>query len=327
MDPSTWAISVIRATRAEPPGRASADDERRATYGAALQQFDELLAAAANSGHASRPLPLFYALSQAGRALAAARCENWQVDSHGLAEDRAVTDDDPLLRRVQRRKRDNDAFSALCTALDAPDPFGSSHAAIEIGAAWAALPSLNGFLPHWGEQWYPVLQAFNRSSADEERVMNLHAPTRAPRPRDELSASAYPSLPAGFTFEPAEHPDIPLDPTTFRLGTARWGTPNTTPTVLSVTYSGPREHERWLLPAPPGSDQPFVPLTAWWVLLFGLSIVARYHPGLWSGALNLDSSDRAVPLGLLLDDALAAIPELIAEGLISANDADEEAGH
>lgn len=135
MAPSTWPISVIRATRAEPPGRANTDDERRATYGAALQQFDELLTAAAASGHASRPLPLFYALSQAGRALAAARCENWHVGSHGLAEKRSVTDDDPLLRRVQRRKRDDDAFSALCTALDAPDPFGSSNTAVEIGAA------------------------------------------------------------------------------------------------------------------------------------------------------------------------------------------------
>lgn len=325
MNSGTWPISVIRATRAEPPGRASSDNLRRATYGAALQQFDELLTAAAASGHASRPLPLFYALSQAGRALAAARCENWQVGSHGLAEDRSVADDDALLRRIQRRKRNDDAFTALCTALDAPDPFGSSGITIEIGAAWAALPSLNGFLPYWADEWHPVLEAFNQSMADEERVMNLHAPTRAPRPRDGLPGSAYPSVPADFTFEPAEHPEIPLNTTAFRLGTVRWGPPSTTPTVFDMTYSGLREHDRWLLPAPPGSDQPFVPLTAWWVLLFGLSIYARYHPGLWSGALNLDSSDRAVPLGLLLDDALESVPELIAEALIST-DSDEEAG-
>lgn len=81
MDSNTWALSVIRATRAEPPGRAGSDPDRRATYGAALQQFDELLAAAAVAGHASRPLPLFYALSQAGAPSlppAARRGRSWR---------------------------------------------------------------------------------------------------------------------------------------------------------------------------------------------------------------------------------------------------------
>ena len=323
MDSSTWAISVIRMTRAEPPGKASTDSDRRATYGASLQQFDELLDAAGASGHASRPLPLFYALSQAGRAIAAAHSETWRVRSHGLAEDRSAAGDDPLLRRVQRRARGDDAFSSVCAALNVPDPFGSSG--IEIGAAWAALPSLNGFLPHWAEEWYPVLQAFNDGLPDADRVMKLHAPSHAPRPRDGLPATAYPSVPAGFEFEPAEYPEIPLDPTTFRLGAVRWGPARTTPSVFDVTHSDTRERERWLLPAPPGSDQPFVPLTAWWVLLFGLSIFARYDPGLWSASLNLDSSDRAVPLRLLLDDALESVPDLIAEALISAGEDGDDA--
>ncbi|HEY4896574.1 MAG TPA: hypothetical protein VII01_10840, partial [Solirubrobacteraceae bacterium] len=122
-------------------------------------------------------------------------------------------------------------------------------------------------------------------------------------------------------FEAAEYRELPLTPTAFRLGAVRWGSPSTTPSVFDVTYSGTREHERWLLPAPPGSDQAFVPLTAWWVLLFGLSIFARYDPDLWSASLNLDSS---VPLRLLLDDALEAVPDLIAEALISAGDDEDD---
>jgi hypothetical protein len=51
-----------------------------------------------------------------------------------------------------------------------------------------------------------------------------------------------------------------------------------------------------------------VPLTAWWVLLFGMSIFARYDPGLWNTTLNLDRSGRAVSLRLLLDEALRGAP-------------------
>jgi YaaC-like Protein len=74
----------IRLTRAEPPGHAG-EDPRRATYGTALEQFEELISAASEASPAVRPLPLFYALSQAGRAIAAAYIpEKWRLYGHGL---------------------------------------------------------------------------------------------------------------------------------------------------------------------------------------------------------------------------------------------------
>src|SRR5947209_1161798 len=76
----------IRATRAAPPGHAGADNQRRSVYGSALAQFDELIGAASDVGAGSRPLPLFYALSQAGRAIAAAYADRtWRLRKHGLA--------------------------------------------------------------------------------------------------------------------------------------------------------------------------------------------------------------------------------------------------
>jgi hypothetical protein len=49
----------------------------------------------------------------------------------------------------------------------------------------------------------------------------------------------------------------------------------------------------------------------WWLLLFGLSIFARYHPELWAETLDVDRSEHAVPLEGVLDRALAIVPALI----------------
>lgn len=81
----------LRSTRANPPGRAAAEGLRRETYGAALQQFDDLMAAAAAIGPVSRPLPLYYAVLQAGKAIAAACADrDPPIEGHGLVEDRST---------------------------------------------------------------------------------------------------------------------------------------------------------------------------------------------------------------------------------------------
>jgi hypothetical protein len=125
-------------TRAKPPGRAGADDEpeRRATYVAALQQFDELMAAAAEVGSASRPLPLFYALSQAGRAIAAAHAgEDWDFHGHGL---RMREDGGALLERRAYATKSRSAFQVVADAVGSPALVGD----VEIGALWSSLPDL-----------------------------------------------------------------------------------------------------------------------------------------------------------------------------------------
>lgn len=75
----------IRGLRAAPPLLAEEGDRRR-VFGAALQQSEELFEASAAAGVASKPVPLFYALSQAGRAIAAAHNpdETWRIFGHGL---------------------------------------------------------------------------------------------------------------------------------------------------------------------------------------------------------------------------------------------------
>lgn len=60
-------------TRANLPRGVAGDLNRARVYRAALNQGEELVRAAQEIGPSSRPLPLFYAVAQAGRAIVAAR--------------------------------------------------------------------------------------------------------------------------------------------------------------------------------------------------------------------------------------------------------------
>jgi len=57
-------------------------------------------------------------------------------------------------------------------------------------------------------------------------------------------------------------------------------------------------------------------LMAWWALLFGLSMVARYEPAGWVSALRYDESELAAPLERLLEIGLDRVPELVLEALL-----------
>jgi hypothetical protein len=76
----------VRQQRADPPAIAGVEEDRREVFQSALAQAEELWDAAAVAGAASRPLPLFYCVSQAGRAVCAAwtKADEWRPRSHGL---------------------------------------------------------------------------------------------------------------------------------------------------------------------------------------------------------------------------------------------------
>jgi hypothetical protein len=302
---------------------ASEDPARRLLYGAALQQFDELLTAAETTGYASRPLPLFYALSQAGRAIAAAFAETSSIGAHGMSEDRSSGQELLLHRRFRRRATANDALSVICRALEIPDPFPEQGArAVDLGAAWAALPQLNAYIPDWAPSWAPVLGAYPSETGqlgDTPRKdapwISLFVTQYAPRENAALVPERYPQLPPNFCHDnvirrgQGRMSDV-------SLGTISWKAPPAS--GLEITHQGLEErNERWLLPAAEHASAPFTPLTAWWVLLFGLSIIARYDPAPWSQVLHLDdSSGYAVPLRLVLDEALTHLPWLVLAALM-----------
>lgn len=57
------------------------------------------------------------------------------------------------------------------------------------------------------------------------------------------------------------------------------------------------------------------PLLLWWILLFGLSLLARYEPADWRKALDPDVAGAAVLVESLLDEALHELPRLLTDAL------------
>ncbi|GAA3948309.1 YaaC family protein [Actinoplanes auranticolor] len=180
----TW--QDIRALRAAPTGFAVNDKGRQALFQAALGQAEELATAAAAVGYAASPLPLFYSLSQASRAIVAARHQGvkYTVKGHGLHFDvahrlpeRESTDldrtlygkvsppapprpaktcphCDEVITPVGRPTRQ--AFQVVAEATESAQLAGPA----ELGALWAANPDLTHVpIPEGFGRWPTVLDA------------------------------------------------------------------------------------------------------------------------------------------------------------------------
>lgn len=319
----------IRASRASPPHHASADPARRALYGAALAQFDELITAAHATGSASRPLPLFYALSQAGRVIAAAHLDApWVLRGHGLS---APVLDVPLLdvavyRRPGRDAYSSDSLSGVAAATDSSELPESAT----IGALWCSLPEAFELLPASHAPDAPPLRLAAehdpegiRLRTDPQHVYRVIVgfPGNGEQLAQQLPAY-YPTAGDAELFRPQGLPSAAGHHTQYGIGYLfRWPTTALTAAghETGLDQVAPDiDHEgcRWLRPAVAGVA--LSPLLTWWSLLFGLSMLARYEPATWTAALNYDTSELAAPLDELLHIALERVPELVFTALYPA---------
>lgn len=314
------ALREIRATRATPPGKASHEGLRREIYGAAIQQFEELLEAAANVGPASRPLPLFYALSQAGRAIVAAHGDDPEVFGHGLTEDKSGTGVTNLLQfRVQPARTRTGLFNAVARATHSGEVTGS----VPLGAVWAATPNTHRLPPGaWQDDWATALM-FGRvvsgatGKTVSAEILSMSGP---PEPNGvagvEQRLKRYPTLPADASKTVPAVEDV-TESGHWMIGSS-WSLEGEWQTLDAVAPEVGLDGGRWLIPRLPDESQLLSPLMLWWLLLFGLSLLARYKPALWVDALAVDGSDHAVPLEVLLDQAVEALPGLIYPALIGS---------
>lgn len=296
----------LRALRAAPPALAVS---RSGLFGASLEQAEQQFLAAASVGVQSRPLNLFYGLSQAGRAVAAALApaeESAQLSGHGIrcpgltqSVENPVVNFPNLL--VRGDSGSATSFRRLSGLLDS-DPMDEP---VELGDLWARLvePSLHEPLDQ-GRCGVHLISAL-RHNLDMVTVTVEGLPEAfGPEDFNDL-VQRYPAL-AGMEFVRLSGQSFSQRgvPTVSAEFLAR-STNDTT--EIGVDYRGTPV----ILPASSGGASTMHPLMAWWAVLYALSMLARYHPQAWTALTNVDASEHAVPIGYLLDVAQDAVPDLL----------------
>jgi hypothetical protein len=341
--------------------------ERAAVFVAALEQSEQLMRAAESVGPAARPLPLFYALSQAGRAVAAAKLVgDWRLAGHGLAAPPQDGVQDLRRRIVKGDGRAPSAgrsrsFDGVASAVGSD----SLAAAVELGAVWAAMPDLLDPLPQMpapppGVMWRRPLRVYPQypkpdqplgaklvvvvgglaESLDADGIAAELGHYALGAPFDVLTLETANLIGNARPFSPFE-PGVVVTPCgMFIIASGGPKAPlcgfspngeklpaivfpnmllmpgNPSPIIVDQAVPPYRDKsDRLIRPRIGAKDDLVSPLMLWWLLLFGLSTIARYDPELWVGALDVNSSEQAVPIEAALDEALEALPELILEAL------------
>lgn len=317
----------IRTIRAEPQGALASilrsDKSRWREFHMALEQAQQQFAAADRIGYESRPLNLFYGLSQAGRAIAAGSRllgrgtdHQWQANGHGLKYDIKVPNG-VLATPIKQDPGTRDLFSRVSLAIDSPLDFN----AIDFGAAMnqlvdytMAFQEPNGYSRPITDAHVYNVQGKMFPTELEIRVPDLtngHGKTA-----EEVRAilARYPAL---------GDLEVALDD----AGSVRWSHNEGCCFVIVPSADqlksrhggavadlyGAEYYRRTsiLLPRAGGSERALRPLMSWWCVLYALSMLARYAPSKWTETLSLADSPIASRIEFLLDSAIDAVPELL----------------
>lgn len=284
-------LAAIRALRAEPPGRAQ-NETRRKTFGAALEQFEQLLGVAPRGGAASSPILLFYALRQAGVAIMAAHAEgDWKVHGHGLS---VRIESDEIGGTIIKPHGDG-LFQALSEATASAVP----PKPLTLGAVRARIPRLPRSR-HLEPDSIRLLTVAGEPGG--QRILRDERGTLLPAGENGADLkSLYPLLANAEinAREQGEYAVINLD------------FPSEEESSAFDDLLWPYLGQRFL----PPSDATPSGLMLWWMLLLALSSFARYEPARWTAAINPDESKIAVPLEETLEVASAMLPRLVLDAL------------
>lgn len=312
--PAVW--HQIRALRSRPPGLAGRGDRKR-VFGSALEQAEQLFAAAEGAGYASRPILLFYGLSQAGRAIAAASTaadnRSYRLSGHGIKA--LDLDQRPPLPALTVKDDGAGSFTQLAQLLESVSlPKGAP-----LGQLWAAIPDLlTTPLDTGSRQYLNVLQLqYIPPLGDDEIPGELAWIVGLPErsggylkvPEKEIQAilRSYPMLAGNYPLGEKLWFKARID---YRdRSTVRYWPHGTYPWESGQPYRD--DYDKWVFPPFDDAGNTLHPLLIWWALLFALSMLARYEPASWTSNLDVDLNPNAVPLEAVLDEALGTCPELI----------------
>ena len=325
----------MRALRHDPPGLAGDGGPRGRTFNAALEQAEQLFVAAAGVGTAARPILLFYGLSQAGRALAAAwtETEDGRLSGHGIKALYLTSAETAAEVAVQGDRRGS--FPTIATLLGT-EQFGTE---IKLGELCGLLPDLMGFPlsadqsrrpiefttwtvndPPFSDQIQTigcallppelgvdpgVDMATGLQSLVRQKVQNMDDLRR----QIEDFASPYPALREWFPR--GEGQGVTGQRINDRLSLTYVCPPGWSNTgdsargvhsYLGVSYAFPESASGAVAPHP---------LLVWWSVLFALSMLARYEPDRWYKHISVASSPEAVPIENLLNLAMSSVPRTL----------------
>jgi hypothetical protein len=298
------------------------DPQRRAVFSAALRQSEELYDAARAAGPASRPLPLFYGLSQAGRAIAAAHNPDettWVISGHGLKVSVGGGVDDVRTTTVKAiaGKQGNDAISSVTAAMASPPLAGN----MTLSALTAALPELSDRYQLRGD----ATPALEITPEEDHALLAKWWPGARGSVYVRLDdGTDFDSLMSRYTAVDGYEVVAPVTPdangwTRVSLSWPAPPSPEATPgtrALRDLSDIAERVDGRWYLrPRLGAGHRAPERLLVWWALLLALSSLARYHPAEWVAALDVDSSRLAVDLEETLRIAEYETPRLISTAL------------
>jgi hypothetical protein len=308
---------AIQALRAAPAGMADRDRQRRRTFTAALNQAEELAVAASAVTYAVRPLLLFYSLSQAGRAIAAAHLKaKAELSGHGLS---FTCDPIAILKSTVVPPGTQHARGAFQDVATATGSLGLENPA-ELGALWAGNPDLQHVpVPETAGEWPRVLSCDLGTRSDSQRDTEVMTPgvvTSLLMLPGETGADLdhaidrYPTLAGAHAVLNEFEVNRPAgaDELVGRVGPESRGAVTVArecPVHMTMPEFWQFEDElystveidetfpRWPDPHFVGIVQPAIgggpspsPLMLWWALLLGLSSLVRYHPAVWVRAID-----------------------------------------
>ncbi len=301
----------------------------------ALEQAEQLFRSATAVGPATRPLILFYGLSQAGRAIAAAAQnapgDAWRLEGHGISA-RNEYGPMPEVGLVTDRADNKGSFTRLSQIL------GSAvweKNPVTLNKLWDMIPeNAESPLRDAGTDRRVPLQVEYRNLEDGEPNGLLKVPAyrfpdwliAAEKPAQALATYLhdYPGA-RGVRFECTTFGGSVPAYTRHKGGGGEielvWEFPADLPDDaehrLGHLASATRVSRRgwYLFPQVAGAQQTMHPIMAWWAVLHALSVLVRYQPAEWAQHIDVDSSTFAVPIEKLLKNAVQIVPELALQAI------------
>lgn len=346
---------VLRALRSDPPGFA-VKGPRAKIFSAGLEQAEQLWAASDAVGSVASPLLMFYGLTQAGRALCAAGFQQnagWRSKhGHGLEFKLVRPPDGALinLRNVTVAECGSGLVQTIAEVLSTPI-LAAATSILELiasldGDFYFFDPALLGTprplvvreeglaSMQWGDPAVAALSIGPVPVAWMDRFHLVAATEQSPgyrqiqRPTPAEVAEwlrRYPTL--NTLGAPSEVRDIVTLPGDHPFVRVQWNS-HGEPAVKQHEWTlrfldvvkQPDRYRPYVhglaLPALGGNARPQHPLISWWLVLYSLSMLARYYPNEWTQALDVDRSNLAVALDHLIATARRQVPRLIVEAVL-----------